>query len=528
MVWNGVVPAITGSYNLNVSCGTGTACSAVTTAAYAAVAEGNWIGGFPQGNTNGSSNNNINIVVGNDPSICGSYSNSRSIPGACETTGPVNASGVATDATIYINAASLAGAQMLQDPTFLLSTLEHEMSHAFGVDDTYLHITQDSDDGLMSDGANSGVTWTNDLLLQSLIQTINSRSLTLGCLSPCPPGFVSAATTANPYPVPACELAPLAPILPSPPAPPDCTSVQLAAGWTNTAAGCVPAQGVVPISCNCTGSALSCTYSNGMTSSDPNNSECTGIPSCGSGTWNTVTQACACNAGYTWNPTTMNCEDSTHSINPSCVCQGNNLVCTHSDGSTDSNYNLSCAQQNSSSTPACNPDDPVASPDCPSSNNGNTPTSTNSDPNASCITNSQGLQQCTCNDGYYYPSGNSSLCSPVPDCLQTPGDPSCPGNMTYCQDNLNGAGCPPSDTTASSTNDNSDDYCAQDPSNSNCVSYCEQNYDAPACTGDSSTGDINNPGNDGGGSVGDGSNGGSGGDDGCSEVLGCDYGGLTQ
>lgn len=178
---------------------------------------------------------------------------------------------------------------------------------------------------------------------------------------------------------------------------------------------------------------------------------------------------------------------STHIDYPICKCNGSNLLCTEADGSNPvSNYNPTCA-----AAAGCNADDPVASPDCtlPTSTIPTPPTSpTNSDPNATCTTNSDGLQSCACNSGYSY-SSDSTLCQHSVDCTASPGNPVCPGNFSYCSDNPGDSSCPGSASYCESNPQDSScstptDYCALNPSDPDCATYCTSNSDDTACIGD--------------------------------------------
>ena len=385
--------AITGSYNLSFSCDSGASagnCSAATNAANTAMGQGNSINGFPQGDTDGSSNNNITVEVGNNSMVC-SVRPDGSIPGACGIS--AGGTGTGNSSIIYINAASTQGASALQNSNALLSILEHEMSHSFGVADTYQYIPQSSDSGLMSNGTNLGATWATDPLLQSVIKSINSGSVS--CLSTtCPPGFVSAITTANVNPVPACKPSTSPPITSSPPPPlPTCTAAQIAAGAS-----------IYP-------SAFDCILPPGTTycSQNPTSPYCPPSQSSPS----------SCQPGYVLDAS-GNCEMSTSTTQTgsvSCACSGANVVCTYGDGTVTTNPDATCAAQQQQ----CNPDDPVASPDCPAASSTD-PTATSTDP--------------------------------TDYCAQNPTDPDC---ESYCAQNPDDASCTGNNSTGDNGGDNSGD-----------------------------------------------------------------------
>jgi hypothetical protein len=164
----GDVVGITGDYNLNFSCGSYAGTSACTTVANGvadAETQAAAQSGFPQ-ETGDQSNNTINIVMDNYD--CGGT------PECAITTQTTNPDGsVSTVATIHINP---------DDPDFqntiaanggsYESPIEHEMSHTFGLTDTYNNGTDNT--GLMGTGMVNGATWEDDPGAVTAIDTINA------------------------------------------------------------------------------------------------------------------------------------------------------------------------------------------------------------------------------------------------------------------------------------------------------------------------------------------------------------------
>ena len=168
---DGAIKAVAGTYNVNLKCTAGDPnCDMIAAAMSTAENDGNSLGSdFPQ-YTTGSSNNSFEIGFGGDSTTCGNHSDNGLPAGACESTAVVSSNGVtSTIAYIYINVSSSDYAVSSKNPSQFASILEHEMTHGFGYDDTYVHIK--TDPGLMGEGINSipPATWKTDSLLLGLI-----------------------------------------------------------------------------------------------------------------------------------------------------------------------------------------------------------------------------------------------------------------------------------------------------------------------------------------------------------------------
>jgi hypothetical protein len=527
---DGTDDAMTGAYNMNINCTPGvSACDAVVTAMQQATAQGNALGpDFPQ-YTDGPSNNTVNFNFTNDNSECGNYSNG-SLVTACESTSEEIISGVTfTTANVYINTNGVDYNEEINNPAQLMCIMQHEMTHGFGYDDTYTHI--DNDPGVMGNGCQSDSSpssWAADAPLVSSIEKQNTTGQVTvpnnnACFSLCPANQVAIQNGLQ-YSCVAVQHCPplqlaagwtngttscLPPILPPGKG---CTDNQLAEGGVNSATaagGCLMPSQLSVVGCTCSGNDYICTLSDGSTNSNPN-PYCNPSPAthiCGSGIWDDASQSCTCPSGQAYDSVVGTCTSANAGIVNNCTCAGSNEVCTLSDDSIITNYNPVCNQENQSNTPppppACDPtvsncSNSTTIPPIPPTNpitipptNPTTPTTTNStDPNATCTTNNDGSQTCLCSSGYYYPSSDSPLCQPVPNCSLTPGDPTCSGNLNYCLQNPNGPGCP---AVAPST----DEYCALYPADSDCESYCAQYSADPACSGDINNGIDDNGGNNG-------------------------------
>ena len=455
---NGTMTAVTGNYGMTINCNGGDpTCDALTAAADAATAQGNSLGdSFPQ-YTDTPSNNNFQLYEGTDTSICGTRSDG-SVVGECEWTTSRTVNGVTkTTGNIYFNEGAPESQETITDPAQLMCFTEHEMTHGFGYDDTYTHI--DNDPGVMGQGCvdNPPASWATDPTLVAAIEESNTGKTDLlypnSCVPlTCPSGEIATDVTAN------AASYTCVPVL-------ACTAAQLAAGGTPLGTTCLMPPAPTPENCTL----------------DPTLQGCTPYQ---------------CDSRYTYNSTTMTCEKSSSCVIASSQCVGDNLVATCEDGSTESNYNPSCAQQttNSSGPSACNPDDPVASPDCPSASTQSCTPNTDgvmqcsysggvacscgtdgqvscSDANGNAISTPAGACQGACPSGEVQQSDGSCIVN----CGLYPDDPSCAGGSAdtetdYCSANPDDPYC----IAAAS--------CVSDPNNQTCEDYCSVNPDDPACS----------------------------------------------
>jgi hypothetical protein len=456
---SGNIQAITGTYNVNLTCNpTDAGCQSLSTALNTALDAGNSINGFPQ-YTSASSNNSINVVLGVDSSVCGTRSDG-SIVGAC--TEPVQTpQGVV--ATIYINTSSSDMQVSLNDPAIFACVIEHEMSHAFGLDDTYSYLSSSVDQGLMGNGCNDDppATWQTDPLTVSAIKEVNAAGgarSTLGCQQyVCPYGFTPTSTPDVPvcaqtsctasellngavnsassatgcvYPTP--TMLPYLPLSPDG-SPVACTDAELEEGYVNDSVGnCVPptpevSAPIVPTSTACTTDQLSSgNYVNDATA--PGGCRELSHP---------VTSSLCGIEGYPDCPT---------SSLPTCLDDNGNII----NCSTDTSSTISTSSE------ICDDDStPNANGLCA---DGSTPTSTTTD----------------------YCSENPTDPDCVSYCASNPTDPSCIGTDNPVNDPDYCTEYPQDPSCIGTTGSNNPDDCTLNPVSSICLD-CASDPDLLEC-----------------------------------------------
>ena len=352
-------------------------------------------------------------------------------------------------------------------------TDEHELGHGiFGLGDDY-----DNTNSPMQGGSNNPpIPITKNIYdtIKAIQQKQNLPLSSVGCLV-VPTSTLSSYPTSSWNPPP--DTTPIVFMNNTYSIAGECTQDQLGSGWINdptATGGCrMP---------NATTSATIDNYTPTSTGADPN--------------------LCMDNYGMDYLCSAVSCGQKGQYSCPVSVPAG---TCLDASGNpypcTPAPETLTPISPPPPPTDACNPDDPVASPECPSATSG------------TCAPNSQGVTQCTYTDGSSCSCGNdgtvscinpdgSSMTAPSGVCQGTcgaglvqtasgqcivncglyPNDPSCPGAPAstlddYCAQN-------PDDPTCETSAD-----CTSDPTSQACQDYCSLNPNDPACNGGSSSSD---------------------------------------